>query len=146
MPQHGTQWNWSFTWLEDTAWLHWLDAKLPSTLKFLSSNKKPVTADFLPSNWLAESHTGKELCFEWLLRYWMHEPKHDALSFIVNDPHLMTSSSTHLENMAFRRTRIRASFKDMLTLSRGWKKRKSNKKQKPLVCVCVCLFTYLNSF
>lgn len=42
------------TWLEDTVWLHWLDAKLPSTLKFFSSNRKPVTADFLPSSWLAE--------------------------------------------------------------------------------------------
>ena len=43
------------TWLEEIAWLHWLDAKLPNTLKFFSSNRKPVTADFLPSSWLIKS-------------------------------------------------------------------------------------------
>lgn len=63
MPLHLIQFNWKFTWLEETVWVHWLDAKLPNTLKFFSSNKKPVTADFLPSSWLAESHIGEELCF-----------------------------------------------------------------------------------
>lgn len=48
------------TWLEEIAWLHWLDDKLPNTLKFFSSNKKPVTADFLPSSWLAKNHTVDE--------------------------------------------------------------------------------------
>lgn len=51
--------NWNCTWLEEIAWLHWLEAKLPNTLKFFSSNKKPVTADFLPSSWLAESYRGR---------------------------------------------------------------------------------------
>lgn len=51
------------TWLEEIAWLHWLDDKLPNTLKFFSSNKKPVTADFLPSSWLAKNHMMEELLF-----------------------------------------------------------------------------------
>jgi len=37
------------------AWLAWLDARLPSTLKFFSRSRKPVTADFLPSSWLQDT-------------------------------------------------------------------------------------------
>lgn len=41
-----------FTWLDVMAWLAWLEAKLPRIRKFFSSNRKPATADFLPSKLL----------------------------------------------------------------------------------------------
>lgn len=129
--------NLNRTWLDEIAWLHWLDAKLPNTLKFFSSNKKPVTADFLPSSWLLESHIWEEnqVCLQ----------KHDSSSVLIK-----SKAVTYLENMAFRRTRIKASFKDMLTFSRGWRLKReellNNGKIQDEYVLSVCLLKYLDSF
>lgn len=68
-----------------------------------------------------------------------------CISYIISECNLNNQSCRHLENMAFRRTSIRASFKVMLTFSSGcrllWNIK--NKHQKPwIVCVYIWLCTW----
>lgn len=51
----------TLTWLRLTGWLHWEDDKLPKTLKFCRSSRKPATADFRASSCLAPEQTQKPL-------------------------------------------------------------------------------------